>query len=189
MNTDDEQIVLLDESLNPIGAAPKLASHHAKTPLHLAFSCYVFDENGKLLITRRASSKKVWPDVWTNSFCGHPAPGESMEDAIHRRAKYELSIEALRDLRCVLPDYRYKTPPYNGIIENEYCPVYIARLASTVEPNPEEVGEYEFIEWDEFRAAIAAHPERYSYWAKEQVKLLDEYVQTGTQDRELTQKQ
>jgi isopentenyl-diphosphate delta-isomerase len=175
----DEYIVLLDESNKPIGSAPKLASHHANTPLHLAFSCYVFNEERKFLVTKRAHTKKVWPDVWTNSFCGHPAPGESMEDAISRRAKYELGIDELHDVRCVLPDYRYTTEPYNGIIENEFCPVYIARITRTIAPNAEEVGEYEFMTWDEFRSAIVKHPEQYSYWAKEQAGLLDSYVRAN----------
>jgi isopentenyl-diphosphate delta-isomerase len=172
----DEYIVLLDESHNPIGSAPKLASHHANTPLHLAFSCYVFNQEGKFLVTKRAHTKKVWPDVWTNSFCGHPAPGESMEDAILRRAKYELGISELNDLRCVIPDYRYTTEPYNGIIENEFCPVYVTRISKAIMPNADEVGDFEYIDWDDFRTSMAEHPKRYSHWAKEQVVLLDKYV-------------
>ncbi|MEX0789777.1 MAG: NUDIX domain-containing protein, partial [Actinomycetota bacterium] len=67
-----ELIVLVDEQGNPTGRAEKSSSHHLDTPLHLAFSCYVFDDRGRLLATRRANSKKVWPGVWTNSVCGHP---------------------------------------------------------------------------------------------------------------------
>lgn len=102
-----EHIVLLDEHYIPTGSAPKLASHHANTPLHLAFSCYVFNDAGDLLVTRRALTKKVWPGVWSNSFCGHPAPGETVEDAICRRALDELGIKELHDLTCVAPEYRY----------------------------------------------------------------------------------
>lgn len=177
---DTEHIVLLDEALRPIGSAPKLESHHENTPLHLAFSCYLFNDKGELLVTQRAHTKKVWPAVWTNSFCGHPAPGELTEDAIRRRAIYELGIHDLSDIRCVLPTYRYKTNLYNGIIENEYCPVYIAKISGLAKPNPAEVGEYRFMQWDEFKKDVSEHPEQYSYWAREQVVLLDKYVRKYT---------
>ena len=171
----DEQIVLLDEvTLLSKGTAPKIASHHAKTPLHLAFSCWLFDDQNRLLLTKRAKSKKVWPAVWTNSFCGHPAPNESLEAAIMRRAQYELGIAKLDNLRVVLPDYRYISPPYNGIIENEFCPVYFAGISSTQEivPNPQEVAKYEFVEPKIVRDKIAESPDRFSYWFKEQLNIL-----------------
>ena len=73
-----ELIVLVDEHGQPRGSAEKWSSHHADTPLHLAFSCYVFDDTGAFLATRRALTKDVWPGVWSNTVCGHPAPGESL---------------------------------------------------------------------------------------------------------------
>jgi isopentenyl-diphosphate delta-isomerase len=111
-----EQIVFVTEDGVPTGeVGPKLESHTATTRLHLAFSCYVFNEKGEFLVTQRAHTKKVWPDVWTNSVCGHPAPGEDMIAAIQRRLQYELGMEAT-DFTVALPTYRYTTPPYNGII-------------------------------------------------------------------------
>ncbi len=165
---ETEQIVLLAEDGSEIGTAPKLASHHAKTPLHKAFSCYVFNDRGEFLVTQRALSKKVWPGVWTNSVCGHPAPGESYEDAIKRRAKDELGM-TLQNITVALPHYRYKTPPYNGIIENEICPVFVARLASGPDPNPDEVEALRWMAWQEYVQDIDARPDVYSYWAKDQL--------------------
>lgn len=167
-----EQIVLVNEKGEAVGQAPKFESHHADTPLHLAFSCYVFNKDGKFLLTRRALSKKVWPGVWTNSVCGHPAPGEKMQDAIKRRLDFELGIKKISDLKVVLPDYRYKTPPFNGIIENEICPVYIAYTDQEPKPNPAEVESYEWIDWSSLRKAIKKNPARYSYWFKDQLKRL-----------------
>ena len=169
--TPEEYIVLVDEQGNVIGSAPKLASHHAKTPLHKAFSCYLFDTDGRVLVTRRARSKKVWPGVWTNSFCGHPAPDESDEDAIRRRGAFELGA-TVADIQVQLPDYRYKTPPFNGIVENEICPVYFATLKGDIAPNPEEVEEYRWMEWDKFLRDTKKRPDEYSYWTKDQLQHL-----------------
>lgn len=170
-----EDIVLLDDHYKPIGTAPKMASHHAHTPLHLAFSCYLFNDKGEMLVTQRALSKKVWPSVWTNSFCGHPLPNEPIEQAIHRRAKDELGITDLTDITELLPDFRYTTPPYNGIVENEFCPVFGARIASDVQHNPEEVSAYHWQLWSEVLRAVAANPDNYSYWMKLQLALLQKH--------------
>lgn len=168
---EKEQIILVDNSGNQIGTAPKLASHHADTPLHLAFSCYIFNDKGEFLVTQRALSKKVWPGVWTNSVCGHPSPGENFEQAITRRAQDELGMK-VKDIQEILPDYRYKTPPYNGIIENEICPVFTAHAASDVTPNPAEVENYRWMPWAEYEKELREKPDNYSYWAKDQYKQL-----------------
>lgn len=166
-----EYIVLVDEAGNEIGTAPKLESHHLHTPLHKAFSCYVFDGYGNFLVTQRALSKKVWPGVWTNSVCGHPGPGESDEAAIARRALDELGM-TVQDIAVLLPNYRYTTPPFDGIIENEICPVYAARLADGPQPNPDEVEGLTWLPWADYIADITANPDKYSYWAKDQLKQL-----------------
>lgn len=130
----------------------KYAAHHANTKLHAAFSVYVFNKKGQFLVTQRAAVKKVWPGVWTNSCCGHPFPGESREDAIKRRLQYELGM-TVDSLQVVLPNYTYKTPPFNGIIEHEYCPVYVAYATSETVPNPSEVAQYYWVDWQDFLRA------------------------------------
>jgi isopentenyl-diphosphate Delta-isomerase len=180
--SETELIVFVDETGKPTGeTGPKLASHNDHTKLHLAFSCYIFRQTGSstvqsndyLLVTQRAHSKKVWPGVWTNSVCGHPMPGESIEDAIRRRAQYELGIDSLEDIKVVLPTYRYTTPPFNGIIENEFCPVYMAYTTQEAQPNPEEVEAYEWMAWSDWAAFITAKPDEVSYWAKDQYQQMD----------------
>ena len=98
----DDPVVLLDDARVPIGQAPKSTVHHDDTPLHLAFSCYVFDPAGRLLVTTRAASNPSFPGVVTNTVCGHPRPGEDLADAVRRRAHSELGVD-VRDLRLVLP--------------------------------------------------------------------------------------
>lgn len=167
-----ELIVLVDEAGQPIGTAEKWAVHHSDTPLHLAFSCYVFDDQGLFLVTQRAHSKKVWPGVWSNSVCGHPAPGESIAGAIQRRLRYELGM-IVRDLEVLLPDHSYKAPPFQGVVEHEFCPVYVARAQSEPLPNPMEVEDYNWVRWASFvRAAEGDVADTYSWWCKNQLKEL-----------------
>jgi isopentenyl-diphosphate Delta-isomerase len=167
----EELIVLVDSAGEPIGTAEKLSAHHGSTPLHLAFSCFIFNRRGSLLITKRALTKKVWPGVWTNSVCGHPGPGEPTETAIRRRLDYELGMRTT-DLVCALPDYRYQAPPFQGIVENEICPVYLGRTFGEPKPNPEEVAAYQWIPWKDFLKSIKKNPARYSYWSIEEATLL-----------------
>ncbi|MDP8929499.1 MAG: isopentenyl-diphosphate Delta-isomerase [Actinomycetota bacterium] len=164
-----EAIVLVDPSGKPIGTAEKSSSHHSDTPLHLAFSCYVFDRQGMFLATQRAMGKKVWPGVWSNSVCGHPAPQEPLVGAIQRRLQYELGITAT-DFEVVLPTYIYRAPPFQGIIEYEFCPVFLARAVSEPRPNPIEVAAFRWVRWTEFvQAAEQDNADEYSWWCKNQL--------------------
>ncbi|WP_370969439.1 isopentenyl-diphosphate Delta-isomerase [Amycolatopsis sp. cg9] len=167
---ETEQVVFVTEDGVPTGeTGPKLASHHEHTRLHLAFSCYVLRRSDDaLLITQRALHKKVWPGVWTNSVCGHPAPGESLEDAVRRRAAYELGLPSLSGLRCVLPSYRYRTPPFQGIVENEFCPVFAAWADDEPSPNPAEVGDWRWVAWSDYTELLNDVTADVSYWAKDQ---------------------
>ena len=166
-----ELVVLLDDEGRTIGSAPKADVHHTATPLHLAFSCYLFDDAGSVLLTRRALHKKTFPGIWTNSCCGHPAPGEAMADAVARRVREELGVE-ITDLRCVLPDFRYVAIAADGVVENEVCPVFSARAVGPVRADRDEIMDYTWVPWQQLRAA-AEFGWAISPWAAEQVPLLD----------------
>ncbi len=163
MTEPTELVSLLDNDGTVIGTADKLAVHTTETPLHLAFSCHVFNVDGDVLVTRRALSKRTWPGVWTNSFCGHPTPGEPMEDAVRRRAAAELGI-AIEGLSLVLPEFRYRAVDASGIAENEVCPVYRATTRDEVTPNPEEVAEFEWVSPESLQASVSATPFAFSPW-------------------------
>ncbi|MGL3805309.1 isopentenyl-diphosphate Delta-isomerase [Paeniglutamicibacter sp. R2-26] len=164
----EELVVLLDATGTRIGTAAKARVHTESTPLHLAFSCYLFDASGRLLMTRRALSKKTWAGVWTNSFCGHPGPGEAFEDAIERRAEQELGAR-ITSIRSLLPDFRYRAVDASGIVENEVCPVFSAVIDGDLDPNPDEVAEHAWVEPAALRTAAAAAPFAFSPWLLEQI--------------------
>jgi isopentenyl-diphosphate Delta-isomerase len=124
-----ELVVLVDEYGNRhCGEGVRPSRGHS---FALAFSCYLFDGDGRVLLTRRALQKRTWPGVWTNSFCGHPSPGERTVDAVHRRGRQELGLR-IDEAVCVLPDFRYRAVAADGTGENEICPVFCARADDSV---------------------------------------------------------
>ena len=172
MSAMPELIVLVDDEGRSIGTMPKPLVHHGDTPLHRAFSAYLFDESGRLLVTRRAADKQTFPGMWTNTVCGHPGPGEDDGDAIARRARFELGLE-VADLRPAVPGYRYRAE-FRGVVENEICPVYLGRFTGTPAPDPTEVGEWELLEWAAFRRRQESEGDAWSPWCREQARLIEQ---------------
>jgi isopentenyl-diphosphate delta-isomerase len=171
----EELVVLLDGDHRPAGTMPKAEVHGPDTPLHLAFSVYLFDAGGRLLVTRRALSTRTWPGVWTNSCCGHPAPRETPAAAARRRLGQELGLRPAR-LEPVLADFAYRAVDPSGVAEHEVCPVFVAHLDGDPEPapapDPAEVAEWRWVPWEEFRTVAATAPWALSPWAVEQVHRL-----------------
>lgn len=166
-----EEVVLLDDAGLPVGVADKATVHGPRTPRHLAFSCYGFDATGRVLVTRRAAEKRAFPLVWTGTCCGHPAPGEAMDDAVHRRLRDELGVAA-RDLALVLPEFSYRASD-GTVEENELCPVYVCRLDGDPTPDPAEVAQWVWWDWEAFLAAATAPDSVLSPWSRLQAPLLD----------------
>lgn len=170
-----ERVVLLDEDRTPIGSELKHLVHSEHTPLHLAFSCHVLNAAGQVLVTRRALGKRAWPGVWTNSFCGHPQPAEPMEDAVTRRAREELGL-TVRELRVVLPDFRYRATDASGVVENEVCPVYLAVTDEEPRPNPDEVMDERWTDPGALGSALRATPWAFSPWFVSQAPEMTLYL-------------
>jgi len=168
----EELIVLLDDDGTAIGTLAKPLVHHGETPLHRAFSAYLFSDDGRLLVTRRALSKQTFPGMWTNTVCGHPGPGEDDEAAIARRAGFELGL-GVADLRSAVPGYRYRAE-FQGVVENEICPVYLGRFTGSPAPDPTEVEDWELVDWAHFRRRQATEGDAWSPWCREQAGLIEE---------------
>ena len=163
-----ERVVLLDPSGRPTGEALKSEVHTRETPLHLAFSCYAFDADGRVLFTRRALGKRTWPGVWTGSVCGHPAPGEDSQEAVARRLEQELGLTA-NAVSLALPAFAYRAVDASGVVENEVCPVYLARVDRDPTPDPDEVAEWQWAAWDDLVRVAATTPWLISPWAVLQI--------------------
>ena len=168
-----ELVVLLDKDGTPTGSADKAEVHTTDTPLHLAFSSWLLDDRGRTLLTRRAIDKQTWPGVWTNSCCGHPGPGEDLEDAVRRRARQELGL-TVGGLRPLLPDFRYRAVAADGIVENEICPVLVGRVDADPEPDPDEVMEWAWVDVEALLGAVEATPMVFSPWVVLQVQAMRE---------------
>jgi isopentenyl-diphosphate delta-isomerase type 1 len=166
----DDMIVYVDDNDRPIGTARKLPAHHSDTKRHSAFSVFLFNEKGELLLQQRALTKKTWPGVWSNSVCGHVMLHEDVISAAKRRLKYELGISGV-DLQVVLPDFRYHAEK-DGVVENEICPVLVGRFAGDPRSNPSEVNGVSWVDWNRFVVEVADPANGYSPWAREEVELL-----------------
>jgi isopentenyl-diphosphate delta-isomerase len=167
-----ELVVLVDEQNNQIGTMPKLEAHNANTPLHRGFSLFLFNPKGELLLQQRALTKKTWPGVWSNSCCGHPGPGESVEQAINRRLQHELGLSGI-DYQLILSDYRYRFER-DVIVENEICPVYIGQTDVSPKFNPDEVAAIRYIDWSDFLEIAETGDRAYSEWSLEESLLLSD---------------
>lgn len=165
-----ELVVLVDEENNPIGVSDKDTVHSSDTPLHRAFSLFLFNSRGELLLTKRASTKKTFPGVWTNTVCGHLLPKETPIDAAMRRLSEELGIHGVT-LNELSP-YRYRFADANGIVENEICPIIIGYYDGNPKPNPEEADDWKWIDWVEFLDQLDANPAPYSPWCREEAQII-----------------
>ena len=167
----EDHVILMEDDGTACGLAPRATVHSPHTPLHLAFSCYVIREDGRVLLTRRALSKRTWPGVWTNSFCGHPRQGETFSAAIARHAHHELGM-TVRTPEEALPDFRYRAVDASGIVENEICPVFVAVADGDPAPNPAEVMDLRWAAPGELASLVELSPWTLSPWTVAQVPQL-----------------
>ncbi|NSC24791.1 isopentenyl-diphosphate Delta-isomerase [Streptomyces albus subsp. chlorinus] len=152
---------LVDEDGITIGTAEKLSAHVAPGQLHRAFSVFLFDDRGRLLLQRRALGKYHSPGVWSNTCCGHPYPGESPFAAAARRVGEELGVAPalLREAGTV----RYNHPdPTSGLVEQEFNHLFAGLLREEPRPDPEEIAEIAFVTAEELAARHAT--DTFSTW-------------------------
>lgn len=184
VSSDSEELILVDEHDNELGFLSKQQCHDGDGILHRAFSLFVFNAMGELLLQKRSADKRLWPLFWSNSCCSHPRKGESMDVATRRRLQEELDVQA--DLEFVYKfSYRAQFGEHGS--ENELCSVYLGRTDQTYSANANEIAEARFISIDALSNELRTNPEEFTPWFKmewerlsgEFAEMLKEYVENN----------
>ena len=161
VSSEAEELILVDEHDNEIGHLAKADAHDGGGVLHRAFSVFLFDDTGRLLLQRRAAGKRLWPGYWSNTCCSHPRRGESLRVATARRLAEELNVEARLEF---VYKFCYRAGYGESGSENELCHVYLGRAPANVRANANEISEVRYLGAAELEQAFAEVPERYTPW-------------------------
>ena len=163
VSSEREELILVDADDNETGYGTKADCHDGKGVLHRAFSLFLFNQAGELLLQQRSSQKRLWPGFWSNSCCSHPRRGEAMSTATGRRLHEELNLAA--ELRFVYK-FRYQTSYEDLGAEHELCHVFLGRIADDVQPNAEEISAIRFVSAARLDRELSQSPERFTPWFK-----------------------
>ncbi|MDT5293936.1 MAG: isopentenyl-diphosphate Delta-isomerase [Acidobacteriota bacterium] len=157
-----ERVILVDEQDLELGSCEKLRAH-LDGALHRAFSIFVFDPGGRLLLQKRARTKYHSGGLWSNTVCGHPRPGETTVAAARRRLREEMSFDC--ELREAF-DLLYRAELDGALVEHEYDHVFVGVFAGSPDPDPSEVEDWKWVSMSELRRGLRDEPSHYSYWLK-----------------------
>ena len=155
-----EEVILVDGQDVQIGQMEKMEAHR-KGSLHRAFSVFIFNGQGEMLLQQRAPAKYHSAGLWTNACCSHPRPGEDTRAAATRRLQEELGFTT--SLTKIF-DFKYRVSFDNGLTEHEFDHVYIGTFTKKILPNPAEVQDYCYKKIEELAATIKSHPHKYTAW-------------------------
>jgi len=173
MSTNREEVILVDVKDNEIGSVDKISAHVGDGRLHRAFSVFILNDHGQILLQRRAFSKYHCPGLWANSCCSHPQPGEDIEDSAKTRLQEELGINAaISRIGKVL--YQVRLP--NGLVEHELDHIFVGFYSGIVNPNPTEVFECKWLDVSTLRNDISMDTDSYVPWLREVLPVLLQYL-------------
>ncbi|MEO7125097.1 MAG: isopentenyl-diphosphate Delta-isomerase [Nakamurella sp.] len=165
VSSDSEELILVDLNDHEVGFASKADAHDGEGILHRAFSVFLHDADGRILLQQRASGKRLWAGFWANSVCSHPRRGESMELATRRRMQQELGV-AVDVTFCFKFDYHARFGSLGS--ERELCWVYLGMLDSAamaaVTHNRTEIDAVRWVSPDELDRELVEHPELFTPW-------------------------
>jgi isopentenyl-diphosphate Delta-isomerase len=163
VSSDDEQLILVDSDDREIGFLAKADAHLGRGTLHRAFSLFVFNPAGELLLQQRANCKRLWPGYWSNTCCSHPRRGEKMHSAIRRRLHEEFGLRAELEF---LFKFHYQTQYDAQGAEHELCWVYAGRSAEPPRANVHEIAAWRYVTPRALQSEIASAPETFTPWFK-----------------------
>ncbi len=155
-------VILVNKNNKRIGIEEKIKVHK-EGKLHRAFSIFIFNSKGELLIQQRAKTKYHSGNLWSNSVCSHPKPNETYLQATHRRLKEEMGFDCkLKKLFCFV----YNADFQNGLIENEYDCVFIGKYDGKIKPSKKEVQNCKWVSLKDLKEDIRKNHDKYSVWLK-----------------------
>jgi isopentenyl-diphosphate delta-isomerase len=158
----EQQLILVDENDRPVGTMEKMEAHHQGL-LHRAFSVFIFDGKGKMLLQQRALTKYHGGGLWTNACCSHPFVGEATETAALRRLEEEMGFTT--GIKKIF-QFTYKAAVENGLTEHEYDHVFAGEYEGEINPNPEEVAAYKYETLTQIKQAIKEDGSEFTSWFK-----------------------
>lgn len=158
-----EHVVLVDSEDNECGLEEKFTAHRHPAKLHRAFSVYIFNDHGELLIQKRNRNKKTWPGFWSNSCCSHPRPKEPVITAAKRRLQEELGFAC--EIKFLF-SLQYEAQFDNDWGEHEFLHVLLGCCNGRVKPDPNEVEEFAFVDSNGLQDDMRASPSKYTPWFK-----------------------
>ena len=167
-----EYVVLVNKNNQPLGTMEKMEAHE-RGELHRAFSIFIFNAEGQMMLQRRADDKYHSPGLWTNTVCSHPRTGEKIAEAAHRRLIEEMGFDC--DIKEVF-SFIYKADVGDGLTEHEFDQVFMGTCDAEPKPNPDEVGDWKYVWPGELYADVEKHPENYTVWFKIALKKVKEYL-------------
>jgi isopentenyl-diphosphate delta-isomerase len=165
------ELVLVDENDVAIGTMEKMEVHQ-KALLHRAVSVFIFNDKGETLLQRRASKKYHSGNLWSNTCCTHPAPGETVESAAEKRLMEEMGFTT--SLKKAF-HFIYKTAFSNGLTEYEFDHVLVGTYSGEVFPNKDEVSDFCYKSIDDIKESLKSHPDKYTEWFKIALPKIEEY--------------
>lgn len=161
VSSETDLLVLVDEADNTLGVLDKAACHDGEGRLHRAFSVFVLDRDGRVLLQQRARGKRLWPGYWSNSCCSHPRAGEALEAAAARRLEQELGLVCAPE-RVYAFTYRARYGEHGT--EHEYCHVFLGRSDTTPQVNQREVAAWRWVAPEDLERELEETPERFTPW-------------------------
>ena len=171
VSSEAEELILVDEHDVEQGYLSKAECHDGAGRLHRAFSVFLFNDAGEMLLQQRSQSKRLWPGFWSNTCCSHPRRGETMQVATERRLLDELRVKS--SLQFVYK-FEYQAAFGEAGSENELCHVYLGKLTGAVTPNATEIDAIRFLSAAALDAELEAHPEHFTPWFKLEWQALKE---------------
>lgn len=176
------ELILVDENDVPTGTMEKMAVHR-KALLHRAFSVFIFNSRGEMLLQQRAAGKYHSAGLWTNACCSHPISGQQTGEAAEKRLQEEMGFTV--PLQKAF-SFTYKASLENGLTEHEFDHVFIGTYDGAISVDAAEVADWNFMNMTELKESISAHPRKYSEWFKIAFPKVEEYLATCTTSRQLS---